>query len=287
LVREQIAADAFEGDTVPEIRVRYGGNYAIAVDEAGLIQKDVKFNLFFSLFAVSALYWLCYRRFAALLYSSVPLMVGQALTFALAFFVLGGLNASSSAFTALLMGLGTDFVIVVYARYVEERQKGKSLAEATELMIGETGLGVFTGAITSAGTFYAMCISQFRGLRDLGFLIGSGILLCAVAILFLLPAMIKWNEGVRRRKVDAVKKLHLQSFGLEHLIPFAAKYRALTIGLIALLTGGAAFLALRLDFDDTVRVLRSNRSPAFQVQQEISDLFGASLTYMMAIAEAP
>ena len=68
--------------------MRYGGNYAMAVDEAELIRKDVKFNLFFSLFAVSALYWLCYRRFAALLYSSLPLLVGQALTFGLAFFVL-------------------------------------------------------------------------------------------------------------------------------------------------------------------------------------------------------
>ena len=96
-------------------------------------------------------------------------------------------------------------------------------------MIGETGLGVFTGAITSAGTFYAMCISQFRGLRDLGFLIGSGILLCAVAILFMLPAMIKWNEGVRKRKVDSVKKLHLQSFLLEYLIPFSARHRKLVI----------------------------------------------------------
>ena len=184
------------------VTARYSGNFAIAVDESKLIRQDVRFNLFFSLFAVSALYWLCYRRFAALLYSSIPLLIGQALTFGLALFVLGGLNASSSAFTALLMGLGTDFVIVVYARYVEERQAGKSLNEATELMIGETGLGVFTGAITSAGTFYAMCISQFRGLKDLGFLIGSGILLCAVAILFMLPAMIKWNEGVRRRKTD-------------------------------------------------------------------------------------
>ena len=84
----------------------------------------------------------------------------------------------------------------------------------------------FTGAITSAGTFYAMCYSQFRGLRDLGILIGSGILLCAVAILFMLPAMIKWNEGVRKRKVDSVKKLHLQSFWLEHLITFSARHRA-------------------------------------------------------------
>jgi predicted RND superfamily exporter protein len=268
------------------VKVRYSGNYAVAMDEARMIRQDVKFNLFVSLFAVSALYWLCYRRFAALLYSSIPLLIGQALTFALAYFVLGGLNASSAAFTALLMGLGTDFVIVIYARYVEERQKGRTLAQATEKMIGETGLGVFTGAITSAGTFYAMCISQFQGLKDLGFLIGGGILLCAVAILFLLPAMIKWNEGVRKRKVDAVKKLHLQSFFIEHLITFSARHRVLVISVVAVLTLLSAWGATRLEFDDTISVLRSKRSDAYRVQQEISKKFGASISYMMAIAEA-
>ena len=78
---------------------------AIAIDEAGLIRQDVSRNLIVSLVAVSALYWLCYRRFAALLYSTIPLLVGQALTFGLAYFALRSLNASSSAFTALLMGL--------------------------------------------------------------------------------------------------------------------------------------------------------------------------------------
>jgi predicted RND superfamily exporter protein len=301
--REQTLADARDaGVELPEVDVRYTGRYAIAVDEAALVRQDVKFNLFFSLFAVSALYWMCYRRFAALLYSSVPLLCGQAMTFGLAFFLLPmisgsrGLNAASSAFTALLMGLGTDFVIVMYARYVEERRLGRTLAEATELMVGETGLGVFTGAITSAGTFYAMCISEFRGLRDLGFLIGSGILLCAAAIVFLVPAMIKWNEGVRKRKVESVKKLHVQSFLLEHLIPFSAKYRTPVIVVVIGLTLASGYFALAgffvdgqpaLEFDDTSEVLRSEKSAAYTVQREMADKFGASLSYMMAIAEAP
>jgi predicted RND superfamily exporter protein len=269
-----------------ELRVRYGGNYAIALEETSLIREDVSRNLIVSLLAVSGLYWLCYRRFAALLYSSLPLLVGQALTFALCFFVLGRLNASSAAFTALLMGLGTDFVIVVYARYIEERLAGATLAEATERMIGETGLGVFSGAITSAGTFYAMCTSQFRGLFDLGFLIGSGILLCALAIIFMLPAMIKWNEGVRPRKVDSLQKLHLQSFGLERLILFAARHRVAAVVVVAALTAVSGWLALDLGFDDTITVLRSERSEALQVQRDVQERFGASLSYMMAIAEA-
>lgn len=268
------------------IRVRYSGHYSIAVDEAALVRQDIRFNLIVSLAAVLALYWICYRRFAALLYSSMPLIVGQALTFALAYFILGRLNASSAAFTALLMGLGTDFVIVMYARYVEERRLGRSLGQATELMVGETGLGVFTGAITSAGTFYAMCISEFRGLRDLGFLIGSGILLCATAIVFLVPAMITWNEGVRRRKIDALQKLHVQSFLLERLIPFSARHRRLVLVTIALLAVGSGYLATHLQFDDTVQVLRSDRSPAYQVEQELAQRFGASLSYMIAVTDA-
>jgi hypothetical protein len=285
-----------------DVIVRYTGRYAIAVDEARLVQQDVRFNLFFSLFAVSVLYWVCYRRFAALLYSSVPLLVGQAMTFGLAFFLLPwisgsrGLNAASSAFTALLMGLGTDFVIVMYARYVEERRLGRTLGEATELMVGETGLGVFTGAITSAGTFYAMCISEFRGLRDLGFLIGSGILLCGAAIVFLVPAMIQWNEGVRTRKVDSLKKLHVQTFLLEHLISFSARHRVAVLALVGALTLAGGYVSLAgfvvpglpsLEFDDTVQVLRSNRSEAYRVQHRMSETFGASMSYMMAIVEAP
>jgi predicted RND superfamily exporter protein len=282
LEREQREA----GLSPPGIVTSYTGRYAIAVDEAALIRQDVQRNLLLSLAAVSALYFICYRRFAALLYSSVPLLVGQAVTFGLAFFVLGRLNASSSAFTALLMGLGTDFVIVMYVRYVEERQKGRTLGESTELMVGETGLGVFTGAITSAGTFYAMCISEFRGLRDLGFLIGSGILLCALAIVFLVPAMIKWNEGVRRRKVDAIRKLHVQSFLLEHLISFSARHRLPVLVALGVAAAAGAWLAVRIEFDDTVSVLRSTKAPAYAVQQRLTEEFGMSLSYMMAIGRA-
>jgi uncharacterized protein len=282
LTRTTLADDGAGGS---QTGVRFGGNPASLTEEAALLKRTVAINGIVSFFAVTLLYWVAYRRVAALLYSSVPLLVGQAMTFAVAALVLGSLNSASASLPALLMGLGTDFTIVMYARYVEERQGGASLAEATERMVGEGGLGVFTGAITSAGTFYAMCISRFRGLRDLGFLIGSGILLCGIAILFLLPAMIAWNEGVRPRRRSGTEKLHLQSFGLEHLLRASARHprTALSAVLILAVAGGAC--ALRLDFDESINSLRSNEAPSFQVQNEIAQKFGASLSYMMAIAQ--
>ena len=283
-VRDTLAADGAGGGGTS---LRFGGNPAALTEESGLLKRTVIINGLVSFVAVVLLYWVCYRRFAALLYSSLPLILGQATTFAVAAIVLGSLNSASASLPALLMGLGTDFTILMYARYVEERQGGASVALATERMVGLTGLGVFTGAITSAGTFYAMCFGSYRGLRDLGFLVGTGILICAVAILVLLPAMIAMHEGARKNRADKVKKLHLQSMGLEHLMTLGVRHRRLAIGTVAALSLAGAVLALQLDFDAGVDSLRSSNAPSFSVQKAVSEKFGASLSYMMAIAEAP
>ena len=266
------------------VAIRFGGNPAMLVEEAALVRRTILVTGSAAFVAVLGLYLLCYRRIATLFYSSLPLLVGQAACFAVAYFYPGSLNSASAALPALLMGLGTDFTIVMYARYVEERQAGRSLAEATEAMVGEGGLGVFTGAVTSAGTFYALCISSYRGLSDLGFLIGTGIVLCGIAIVFMLPAMIVWNEGVRRRR-GPVKRLHLQSFGLERFMAVAARHRIVVISGVAALTLAAAWGAWRLDFNESVDSLRSTESASFKVQQDIAQRFGASLSYMMAISE--
>lgn len=273
-----------EPDAPPPVAIRLGGNPAMLVEEAALVRRTILVTGSASFVAVLGLYLVCYRRVATLFYSSLPLMLGQAACFAVAYFYPGSLNSASAALPALLMGLGTDFTIVMYARYVEERQAGRSLAEATEAMVGEGGLGVFTGAVTSAGTFYALCISSYRGLSDLGFLIGTGIVLCGIAIVFMLPAMIVWNEGVRPR-LGPVKRLHLQSFGLEHVMAQAARHRVLAIGGIATLTLAGAWAAWRLDFNESIDSLRSTESASYRVQQDIAQRFGASLSYMMAISE--
>lgn len=274
-------------DVSPSIRVRLGGNYAQVPEETVLLRDTIVRSGVVSFVAVIALYWICYRRIAALFYSSVPLVLGQALTFAFAAATLGSLNSSSAGVPALLMGLGTDFTILMYARYVEERRLGVDLGTATERMVGETGLGVFTGAITSAGTFYAMCSSGFGGLRDLGLLVGTGILICAVVIVFLLPAMIASIDGRPAASQRSFERLHLRSIGLERLMPWAARHRRTVIAGTLVATAAAAWLATRLDFDDSLAALRSNRSASYRVQQDVQERFGAALSYMMVIVEAP
>src|SRR3989442_15189588 len=178
-------------------------------------------------------------------------MVGQIVTLAAAYVFLRNLNSATTGFSAMLMGLGTDLTNVMYARYVEERARGRSLAESLRRMMGASAFGVFTGAITSAGTFYAMCVTEYKGLRDFGFLVGSGILFCLVAILFLLPAMIAWNEG-RARRTDITKKLYLHSFGIQRAMAWSTRHPCPVIPGPALLTAILGVYAWNLEFTSNV-----------------------------------
>ncbi len=285
---ERLTRQSLQGGGVPDVegvRVDYAGSYITALHDSNLIKGDMKLTAVISLVGVLGLYLVGYRRFGALLYSSVPLVVGQVLTFAVAALLFERLNSASSGFVAMVMGLGTDFTIVMYARYVEERRLGLPLAEATRLMMGEGALGMFTGAITSAGTFYSMCVTRFRGLWELGFLIGTGILLSMIAILFLLPAMIQWNESRPRRR-DVLRKLHIQSFGFERLISLSVRHPVATLAVLGSVTALAGAAAWNIGFSDNIRDLRSSNNRGSLAQERMARKFGGDLNFMIAVVEA-
>ena len=271
---------------IEDLKVELGGSYILALEDSNLIKGDMKLTGVLSFCGVLALYFIGYRRFGALLYSSVPLVVGQALTFAVAYLVFRHFNSASSGFVAMTMGLGTDFTIVMYARYVEERRAGLSVAEASQRMMGEGALGMFAGAITSAGTFYSMCVTRFRGLFEMGFLIGTGILMSMIAILFLLPAMIQFNEGRARRK-DIVHKLHIQSFGFERLIPVSVRYPVSTLAVALATTLLLGIAAWNMGFSDSIRDLGSRQNKGLLAQEKMARKFGGDLNFMIAMVEAP
>jgi hypothetical protein len=275
------AAD--DGEATPAPLVSYGGTYIVALDDSTLIMQDMARNGILSFLFIVILYYFCYRRFGALLYSTLPLIVGQCLTLGVAYIFLRRLNSATTGFTAMLMGLGTDFTIVMYARYVEERQRGRTVAEALRLMMGVSAFGVFTGAITSAGTFYAMCVTEYKGLWDFGFLVGSGILLCLVAILFLLPALISFNEG---RRPTVTKRLYLHSFGIEGVMTWSTRHPWPVLAATLLLTVVGGWLAWNVEFSDNVQDLRSSRNRGVLMQERIAATFDATFNPMMVLCRA-
>ena len=178
--------------------------------------------------------------------------MGMTMTFGLMGVTVGALNAVSGATAALLIGLGIDFVIVSYGRYVEERSNGRSVADALMIMNGQTGRSVISGAVTTTATFWAFAGTAFVGLRQMGFLTGTGILFCLVSVLFLMPAMLAWSEAhhsKRRRE----PRLYLHGFGTDRLIRFSMRHARAVLAVGAVLTIVLGAIATRIKFEDSIR----------------------------------
>jgi hopanoid biosynthesis associated RND transporter like protein HpnN len=122
---------------------------------------------------------------------------------------LGHLNILSIVFMPLLIGLGIDYGSYFIARYEEERAGGRGVREALTETFMTTGPGIATTALTTASTFGALLLTDFKGVAELGFIGGSGILLAGLATFTVLPALLVLDE--RRRPVGTPTRGRLQA----------------------------------------------------------------------------
>ncbi|MBZ0112316.1 MAG: MMPL family transporter [Thermoanaerobaculia bacterium] len=271
-------------DPPPAPEVALGGGYLTALDDASLIKGDIVGNAVTSMAVVLALFLWAFRRLSPLFYAFVPLTCGIILTFGFAALAMGSLSSATSGVAALLIGLAIDFVIVSYGRYVEERRAGSTVEESIVRMSGSSGRAVVVGGITSAATFYAFLVTDFRGLEQMGLLAGTGILLCMASVLLLLPAMLVWGEN-RHAKLDSTPNLYLHGFGTSQLMRWCYTRPRLTLALGAIVTIVLGWQATELRFEHNMRDMRAPDNRGIQVLDEVSSHFGSGFEFMSLMVE--
>ncbi|MEO8218685.1 MAG: MMPL family transporter [Acidobacteriota bacterium] len=276
----KFSKEAAAGTTLPTIE--YTGGYAIAFNDAELIKSDIIANVLFSFFGVLALFIYAFRRTMSIAYAGIPMSLAIALTFGLAGVVYGTLSSASAGFAALVAGLGIDFITVLYGRYVDERNRGAEMREAIHVIMRRTLPGVSIAAATTAATFYAFLSTKFRGMTQLGFLTGSGILIFFLCVIFVLPALLRQTEGTKRQP-----KLYLHSFGSEHLIEMSLRSPRPTIIAWIVLIVVCGLLAMRIQFSDNIQNLRAAGNRGIILQELLKKKFGQSFDFMMFVVEAP
>lgn len=274
-------AEEFGIDLASTPAVMLGGGHRIAVEDATLIKRDVILNSVSSVAGVMLLFFVAYRRFAAAHYAFLPLAVGLALTFGFAAVTIGELSSATAGFAALLVGLGIDFTIVLYGRYIEARRSGLDIGDALHEMAGHSGPSVMLGAVTTVATFFAFFLTRFSGLRELGLLTGMGIVLMGISAFILLPALVT----VFDRGKEAPS--HSRWLDLGPMIDWSLRHRRLVLALLAVGTVVSIALLPRLEFVDDARNLRAPGNQGVVVQERISAAYGLSFNAMMIRVAGP
>ncbi|MGZ5440785.1 MAG: efflux RND transporter permease subunit [Thermoanaerobaculia bacterium] len=273
-----------ENPSAPLPKIEHTGGYQIAVGDADLIRSDVIVNVLTSFFGVLFVFLYGFRRFASLFYAAIPLAIGLAMTFGLAGVMYGELSSASAGFAALLAGLGIDFISVIYGRYVDERNRGATMAHALILAIRQTYPGVAIAALTTAATFYGFLATDFRGMTQLGFLTGTGILFFVLCVVFLLPALIVMSEHRPRKKAP---RLYHHSFGSQRLVALALRAPKATIAIWIVATIVFGIFATKVRFSDNVQDLRAKGNEGVINQEKVTKKFGQSFEFMMYVIDGP
>ena len=266
-----------ENPNVPAPVIGYTGGYAIAAGDEQIIRQDMTLNSITSMIGVLLLYLYAYRRPSAMLYASLPMAAAIIITFGIGALTFGTLSAASTGFAALLAGLGLDFMTVLYERYVDERNRGKDLTDAVRTVMRHAVPGVIVGAITTAATFYAFLATDFRGMTELGFLTGSGIMVFLLAAIFVFPAILILVERRRAGK----RKLFVHALGSGKIVRWSLKRPGFVIIGWAVIVLFTAFLAKDVRFSDSLQALRATGNEASRRQGEVTQRFGQSFDAMM------
>jgi hypothetical protein len=102
----------------------------------------------------------------------------------------GHLNMITVTFAIMILGLGIDLGIQFVARYTEGLSTGLPRADAVRSAITHTGPSIVTAGVTNAAAFFAMGLSGFRGVTELGIIAGGGMLIATAGMMTVLPALL-------------------------------------------------------------------------------------------------
>jgi len=174
----------------PEIAAGVTGEVALGVDEMKQAFRDTLLASILALIGIGLLFMLVFRQVFNPLWTLLSLVFAICWTFGWITLTVGHLTILSVAFTPILLGLGIDFGIHLVARYREEKERGQTFDSALERSFRHTGKAITAGAMTTALAFFAITLADFRGIQELGFIAGTGVLLALLSTFTGTPARI-------------------------------------------------------------------------------------------------
>lgn len=195
-VRKAIAAVA---PRHPAVEIGLTGKPVLQADELATTNSDMTRGSAIATAVIALLAAIVFRSAIRPALAVVAFAAAFAWTYGLTTLLVGHLTLLSLVFMLVLVGAGLDYGIHLLSRYGELRRH-LDTERAIAAMLRTTAVPTWTGAITSAGTFLLALLTDFGGLRELGIIAGVGLLMCALSMTVVLPALLAVAEGRPTRR---------------------------------------------------------------------------------------
>jgi len=263
----------------PEIGVTGRSAYVEEIEQS--MQRDIATTSLVSLFCVTALFWVGFRRLLPLIGIALLLALAAITTMACGALYFEKLNIIAISFCSILFGLGDDFSLLLCQRFFQSRNAGMSHEIAIADSISHCTPGILWVAFTTGIGFLALCFSGSSGFAQLGVLVALGVLLCAVLMpifLFLFVGNAPAAAAAATGPARAFVRQCLQSPGR-------------ILGWTAVVFFAAAILSLapwrNLRFDISPASLEPRNIPAAKTLALMMEKFPATFEPVMIVLPRP
>lgn len=264
-----------------DMKIGLTGLPIIENDEMVSSQSSMAEVSLVSLLGVSLLFIAGFGGWRHPLLAVISLTVGTTWAFGYITLTIGHLNILSSAFAVILIGQGIDFSMYYVARYLEVHGRMRSSGAALLETAVSVGPGIATGAITTAIAFFMAGLTEFPGVAELGIIAGGGILLCWIAGLTLLPAMIHLCDS-RWPSVSSPIAIDVRSW-IEPLLVRPKLTLSVTMGLTLFLCTGIGHLW----YDHNLLHLQADGLQSVDLEQRLLSRSDQNASFALSIAETP
>ena len=244
-------------------------------NEIDQVSADVAVAGTISFFLVTALLWFFVRKPFSLLLINIPLFTAMAWAMGMTFLVYQRLTLLTAFILSLILGLGIEYAVHLYARWAEETRRRGDPVKAMSQAMAATGRALVAGAATNVFAMLSLQIGNFEGFREFGVVVSIGITFALLAnwivmppVFFLTLRAVGWLGRRSRKRTQRLLKHLLPSREevngglLVPLMPLSARTaKGLALVSLAVIAVLAA-LAPPVEFENDFRNLRGKSTGA-------------------------
>ena len=264
----------------PDVTIGLTGLPVMEDDEMRASQQSMVWASGLSLAAVVIVIIAGFGGVRHALMANGVLVIGMAWAFGWATASVGHLNILSVTFTVTMIGVGIDYGTYYIGRYLEMRRRGLGCEEALLETSASVGPGILTGAITTAVAFFSAALTSFVGVAELGLIAGGGILLCCLAELLVLPAVVAIvDRGPLGRRIPEPVPVHTW------LEPVMRHPRFVALAAMAATMAIASGLH-DLDYDHNLLNMQPDGLESVEIEKKLLAESDQSVWYALSMADS-
>ncbi|MBN1464566.1 MMPL family transporter [candidate division KSB1 bacterium] len=274
----------------PDVSAGLTGSIAREHDEQVYAEQSFSYSTIIAFVFILFILVFSFRMWVAPLFAMATLFIGVIWAMGAAWLAVQQLNMMTAMMAVILLGLGIDFAIHFVASFTERRAAGDTIDASLEHTFLKSVKGIITGALTTACAFLTLMISETRGMRELGIVIGVGLLAILLATVLVLPIMLVLRERRIDKKIALCKKTRKKrdiSFRFlgrlaEH---FSGSY-AFTLGFALVITAILIWSALQIKYDHNMMNIEPKGLQSIALQDTVLEKFDLSLESSLILANS-